>query len=163
MTLFTTIFAGVSVFVLGQVFLKWMIEPVQDLRKVIAEVLFYLANDHSTIHNAEVVNTEEALSVGKNLERLGASLLAGQKLIPFYEKARKVFGLPKRDSIAFASKRLSLISKSMFGKEQDIHYKLDLYRIDVCEALEIDDPIQGGMTKQELKDGIREIRSQNRA
>ena len=163
MTLFTTILAGVSVFVLGQVFLKWMLEPVQDLRKVIAEILFYLASDHSTIHNVEIVNKEEALSVGKNLERLGARLLASQNLIPFYGKARKVFGLPKHESIAFASKRLSLISKSMFGKEQDIHYKLDLYRIDVCESLGIDDPIQGGMTKQELKDGIKEIQSQNRA
>lgn len=162
MTLFTTILAGVSVFVLGQVFLKWVIEPIQDLRKVIAEILFYLANDHSIIHNAEIVNKEEALSVGKNLERLGARLLANQNLIPFYDKTRKVFGLSKRESIAFASKRLSLISKSMFGKE-DIHCKLDLYRINVCESLGIDDPIQSGMTKQALIDGIEEMRSQKRA
>ena len=51
----------------------------------------------------------------------------------------------------------------MFGKEQDIHYKLDLYRIEVCEALGIEDPIQAGMSKQELKDAIREIRNQKGA
>lgn len=158
-TLFTTILAGVSVFVFGQIFLKWMIEPVQKLRKVIGEVLFYLLNDNSTIHNAEI-DKNEALSVGKNLERLGASLLSSQQLIPFYIKVSKVCGLPRREGILFASKRLSLISKSMFGKEQDIHYKLDLYRIEICEALGIEDPVQNGMTKQELKDGIREIRNQ---
>ncbi|MCK5230500.1 MAG: hypothetical protein KAR13_09565 [Desulfobulbaceae bacterium] len=55
MTLFTTILAGVSVFVLGQILLKWIIEPIQKLREVIAEVVFYLANDHSIIHNANVL------------------------------------------------------------------------------------------------------------
>lgn len=160
MTLFTTILAGVSVFVVGQIFLKWMIEPIQELRKIIAEVLFYLANDHSIIHNAHIIDKEEALSSCKNLKRLGASLLSSQQLIPFYEKAIKVFRLPKRENIVLASKRLSLISNSIFGKDQDIHYKLDLYRIDICEALGIEDPIQGGMSKQELKDAIKEIRNQ---
>lgn len=162
MILFTTIFAGVSVFILGQIFLKWMIEPVQELRKVISEVLFYLANDNATIHGADMVEKFEALSVGKNLERLGARLLASQQLIPSYKTVRKVCRLPVREDILFASKRLSLISKSMFGKELDIHYKLDLYRLDVCGALNIEDPIQRSSTRQELKDGIAEIRNQRR-
>lgn len=163
MILFTTIFAGVSVFVVGQIFLKWMIEPIQELRKIIAEVLFYLANDHSIIHNAHIIDKEEALSSCKNLRRLGASLLSSQQLIPFYEKALKAFRLPKHEDIVLASKRLSLISNSIFGEEQDIHYKLDLYRIEICEALGIEDPIRDGMSKQELKDAIREIRNQKSA
>lgn len=160
MTLFTTIFAGVSVFIGGQIFLKWMIEPVQELRKIIAEILFYLANDHSIIHNAHIIDKEEALSSCKNLRRLGASLLATQALIPFYATAFKIFRLPKRENIVLASKRLSLISNSIFGKEKDIYYKLDLYRIEICEALGIEDPIQNGMSKQELQNAIREIRNQ---
>lgn len=111
MTLLATIFAGVFIFVFGQIFLKWMIEPVSELRKVIKEVLFCLANDHDTIHNAEMVEKSEALSVGKNLERLGASLLASQQQIPFYKKVRKFCSLPEREDVLFASKRLSLISK----------------------------------------------------
>jgi len=161
-TLLATIFAGVFIFVFGQIFLKWMIEPVSELRKVIKEVLFCLANDHDTIHNAEMVEKSEALSVGKNLERLGASLLASQQQIPFYKKVRKFCSLPEREDVLFASKRLSLISKSMFGKEPDIHYKLDIYRLDVCEVLNIKDPIQGSMTRQGLKDGIAEIRNKQR-
>ena len=162
MTLLATIFAGVFIFVFGRIFLKWMIEPVYELRKVIYEVLFCLANDHDTIHSAEMVEKSEALSVGKNLKRLGASLLASQQQIPFYKKVRKFCSLPEREDVLFASKRLSLISKSMFGKEPDIHYKLDIYRLDVCKALNIKDPIQGSMTRQELKDGIAEIRNKQR-
>ena len=163
MTLFTTILAGVSVFVLGQILLKWIIEPIQKLREVIAEVVFYLANDHSIIHNANVVDKEEALSAGKNLKRLGAKLVSSQQLIPFYESVLRICRLPERDNIVSASNRLSLISNSMFGDEADKFYRLDLYRIKVCECLGLQDPIQNGMTKQELKDAIREIREQGNA
>ena len=151
--------AGVSVFVIGQIFLKWIIEPIQDFRKVISEILFYLTNYHDTIHNAKIYEKSDALSVGKNLERLGASLLASQRLIPCYAMVHKILGLPNSEEIILASNRLSLISKRMFGEESDINYKLDIYRIDLCEALHIKDPIQGAMSRQELKDGIAEIRN----
>ena len=157
-----TILGGVLVFVLGQIFLKSMIEPVQDLRKVISEVLFFLMKDNPTIHNAHRVNRDEALSSGRNLERLGASLLANQRLIPFYCIARRLWGLPEREAIVHASKRLRLISNSMFGAEEDHGQQLDLFRKEVCSALGIEDPIQDGQTEQELKDEISEIRK-NRA
>lgn len=163
MTLFTTILAGVSVFVLGQIVLKWMIEPIQEFRKLKGEILFHLANDYATIQNAKVVEKDAALEVGKVLERLGASLLATEHLIPMYSRIRCIFSLPEREGIQFAAKRLRLISNSMFSDAEDIHYRLDLYRIDICEALDIDDPIMDGMTKQDLKDAIQEIRAQSRS
>ncbi|MEA2083260.1 MAG: hypothetical protein U9O82_03250 [Thermodesulfobacteriota bacterium] len=98
MTLFTTILAGVSVFVLGRILLKWIIEPIRKLREVIAEVVFYLANDHSIIHNANVVDKEEALSAGKNLKRLGAKLVSSQQLIScagYFGDARKFSNSPE--------------------------------------------------------------------
>jgi len=112
---------------------RTQIEPIQELRKVITEILFYLANDYSIIHNAHIVDKEEALSLCKNLRRLGANLL---------------------------SRRLSLISNSIFSKADDIYYRLDFYRIEICEALDIEDPIQDGMSKQDLNDAIKEIHNQ---
>ena len=153
-----TVLVGVSVFVLGQIFLKSMIEPVQELRKVISEVLFFLMKDHATIHNAGMVDKDKALSAGRNLERLGASLLANQQLIPSYCIARLLWGLPKSEDIVNASRQLSLISKSMFGKEDEHYERLHLYRKEACEALGIEDPIQDGMTKQDLRDQINQIR-----
>ena len=131
---------------------------MHDLRKTISEILFYLSNDYSIVHNAKIVDKSAAMAAKKNLERLGASLLSGQHLIPFYVTVRKFFSLPKSADIILASKRLSLISNSMFGEEPDIHYKLDIYHLDICKALNIKDPIQGGMSRQELKDAIAELR-----
>ena len=86
MTVFTTILAGVTVFVFGQIVLKWMIEPIQELRKLKGEILFHFANDHATIHNARMVEMETGREAGRTLERLGASLLANQHLIPLYTR-----------------------------------------------------------------------------
>lgn len=60
MSIFATIVAGVTVFVLGQILLKLVIEPIQKLREAIAEVAFRLANDHAVIHNAETVAKKNA-------------------------------------------------------------------------------------------------------
>lgn len=164
MTLFTTILAGVTVFVLGQIVLKWMIEPIQKLRKLKGEILFHLAYDYTTIHNAKKTGkTETALEVGKTLERLGASLLANQHLIPIYSLNQRVFQLPDRNKLQEAAKRLHLISNSMFGGECDIHHRLDLYRIEICEMLNIEDPIKDGMTKVDLINAIKEMRNQGHA
>lgn len=160
MTIFYTIIAGVSVFVLGQIVLKWIIEPVQELRKLKGEILFHLANDYANIQNANTIKKELALEAGKVFERLGASLLANEHLIPMYNRIQCIFNLPESESIKFASTRLHLISNSMFSDADDIHYRLDLYRIEVCEALDIDDPIQDEMFKQEIKDTISKIRQQ---
>jgi hypothetical protein len=161
-TIFTTILAGVSVFVVGQVFLKWIIEPIQELRKLKGEILFHLANDHATIHSARIVDRDAAHDVADTLCRLGASLLATIVLIPMYSRIRKYFFLPEAEKVRFAAKRLRLIANSMHGDESDIHYKLDIYRLDVCDALGIEDPVQNGMSRRELSDAVREIREQRR-
>jgi hypothetical protein len=157
-TIFTTIITGFLVFILGQIFLKWIIEPIQDLRKVISEVIFYFANLYATIQNAKTVDRSVAIDAGKQLEMLGARLLSSQELIPFYKKIRKIISLPTSENILRASKKLSLISKSMFGDENDKHDRLDIYIIDVCQALNIANPIHDMMTREELIKNVEELR-----
>jgi len=158
LTVVFTVSIGALVFFLRQFYLKSVIEPIQELRKVRSEVLSSFKNDQATIHNVRMVDRDEALSAGRNLERLGASLLAKQQLIAFYWITRLLWGLPKREDIVHASKRLRLISNSMFGNEDEHYHLLDLYRKEVCRVLGIEDPIQDGVTEQELKDQIDEIR-----
>lgn len=131
MNIFATILAGVAVFVLGQILLKLVIEPIQKLREVIAEVAFYLANDHAVIHNAEMVEKEKAQIASSNLRQLGARLVASQQLIPFYSYLGKLFSLPDRANIQKASQRLFQIPNHMYGGSPEKYDRLDLYRIEV--------------------------------
>jgi len=105
MTIFATIVAGVAVFVLGQILLKLVIEPIQKMRKTIALVAFHLANDHSTIHNAEIVEKEQAKEVSKNLKNISAHLISHKQLIPFYSSLSKLFSLPNVENIEKAAQR----------------------------------------------------------
>lgn len=162
MTIFITIITGVFVFVLGPIVLKWMIEPIQKLREVIAEVMFYLASDYSDIHNASSVEKVVALSAGKTLKNLGARLVSSQQLIPYYEKLHKIWKLPKPEDIVKASKRLLLINKSMWSHADDKYDRLELYCKEICEYLNVPDPIDTAFSMQELKDNINEIIKEKR-
>lgn len=156
MNLFATIVTGVTVFVLGQILLKLLIEPIQKLREVIAEVAFHLANDHTVIHNAVIVKEEEAEAVYTNLRKLGARLVSSQQLVPFHPFLGKCFFLPEKANIAKAAQRLFQIPNHMYGNDPHKYERLDLYRIEVCEYLQLQDPIDNGISKQELIDAIRE-------
>lgn len=161
MNIFATIVAGVTVFVLGQILLKLVIEPIQKLREAIAEVAFRLANDHAVIHNAETVAKGRAEAVSSDFRQLGARLVSGQQLIPSYSHIRKLFSLPNKNDIGKAAERLFQIPNHMYGDDPKKHYRLDLYRIEVCELLQLQDPIGSGMSKQELVNAIQELRKNN--
>ena len=149
MDIFKTIVTGVAVFVLGQIFLKLVIEPIQKLRETIAEVAYYLANDHAVIHNADVVAKKIAQTASSNLKQLGARLVSGQQLIPFYSVFRTLLSLPKKANIKSASQKLFQIRNHMYGNDKDKYYLLDIYRIEICELLRLQGPISGGVSKHE--------------
>lgn len=158
MSLFATIVAGVTIFVFGQIVLKLLIEPIQKLRETIAEVAFHLANDDAVVHGAGIVKEERCEVVSENFRRLGARLISSQHLVPFYGHLRKVFSLPEQANVEKAAERLSTIPAHMYGNDTVKHERLDLYRIEVCELLGLHDPINKGMSKQELIDAIQESR-----
>ena len=145
MSMFTTILAGVAVFVLGQILLKLVIEPIQKLRETIAEVAFHLANDHTVIYNAKTVSKEQAEATSTNLTQLGARLFSNQQLVPFYAQLHFVFSLPNKADIGKAAQRLSQIPSHMYGDDPQKYERLDAYRIEVCKLLQLQNPINNGI------------------
>jgi len=107
LSVFFTIFAGFSVFVLGQIFLKWFIEPVQEFRKLQEGILFLFANDHAAIHNAQAIDEKAALKVMDTLYELGARLHSCIHIIPRYSDTRRLFSLPEEEKVIFAAKKFT--------------------------------------------------------
>lgn len=143
---FTTVLSGVSVFVLGQIVLKWMIDPIQELRTVISDVRFFMMHDHTIIHTSHVFDKSEVRVVDQNLTRLGAGLLAKQQLIPFYCRIYWVVRLPKPEDLELASKefsRMSLIMWESISRSEKLYgEELDRRRKNICKALRFKDPIR---------------------
>jgi hypothetical protein len=123
---FYIILSGVIIYVLGEIIVKIVIDPVQELKRVIAEIAFKLihyshvfklsASDDSEAAGGEREIAPEKLEQAADEYRRLASLLnAGYRLVPFYSLARVVFFLPKEADILDARNALLEMSEEIFA------------------------------------------------
>lgn len=135
--MFETILAGVTVFILGQIFLKLVIDPVHNLKKAIADIAHALINHAHIYSNAEVVSDEEAKRVYLHLRSLASSLNASYYMVPLYKFTRMPFCLPQDDSIHKSSKNLVALANWMHSKNEKRHEWRQNLRQDISEQLRI--------------------------
>ena len=103
-SLFLTIIAGVSVFVLGQFFLKLILDPIVSFKSVLGEVSALFLREQAKITNAHA--TPE---IGDEIKRLSSSILAHRQAVPRYRWIRVLFGLPSEDALISSCKSLNWI------------------------------------------------------
>lgn len=156
--IFTTIISGVTVFVLGQIFLKMVIEPVQNLKATISKVAHCLTNDYIILMNADVLSKKESQETYKKLRNLGAQLYADLHVVPLYHFFRNIFGLPSFNNLVEASDKLFGISNKMYSKQAAKYDYLDLYYLQMCKNLRIHVPEKMQLSEAELKDSIKQLR-----
>ncbi|PHX06127.1 hypothetical protein [Vibrio splendidus] len=115
MTVFFTVLSGVLVFVMGQLVLKLLIEPIQELRKLVSKIaydLIKLANVLANPTNPEKENFTEARMV---MREHSSNLHAHFYLVPFYNISCRLFGLPTEREVLNATKELIRLSNSRGG------------------------------------------------
>ena len=83
----STVIAGVVVFLVGQLVLKCVIEPVQKLKTTIARVSNLLLLYQSKLTNA---SCEEAIA--EDMKRLSAEIISDSYYILWFPLSRLVFG-----------------------------------------------------------------------
>lgn len=136
-TVFLTVFAGVLTYVLGQLVLKLVIEPVQDLRKTIGAVSHALIEHASIFHNPGVPTAEAMNDTSRELRKLSSQLQAHLFLIPFYGATSRIFRLPSRKNVLDASGALIGLSNSVFHARENI-YEVNTKRVEkICDSLGI--------------------------
>jgi hypothetical protein len=92
---FYIILAGVIIYVLGEIIVKIVIDPVQELKRVIAP--------------------EKLEQAADEYRKLASMLNAGFRLVPFFPFARVVFFLPKEADIIDARNELIEMSEEIFA------------------------------------------------
>ncbi len=136
-TVFLTVLAGVITYVLGQLILKLLIEPVNDLKRTIGGIAHSLIEHANVIQNPGVPNGEMIAKTSRHLRKLSSQLEAHLYLIPIYRFTSKLFFLPSRDKILSAARALMGLSNSVFRAEEGI-YKQNARRVErVCDSLGI--------------------------
>ncbi|MCX7170813.1 MAG: hypothetical protein NTY41_11140 [Proteobacteria bacterium] len=123
-----TIIGGVAVYVVGQLLSKFIIEPVQDLRKVIGEVRFNLAFHAPEIHTPIGRTKEKSDKVRDALMKSSCDLLAKLQAISLYNwwasMSREV--LPSRRSIEAAAVQLRGLSTYVHRTEEKANDDLEV-------------------------------------
>jgi hypothetical protein len=100
---------GVAIFVLGQVLLRFFLEPMQEQRRIIGEIasaLVYLANIHNldrvTAEGYKLQYPEEPADASRTLRRLASNLRATLETVPFYNFWARLRFVRKRADVLAA-------------------------------------------------------------
>lgn len=125
---FYIILAGVIIYVAGQIIVKIVIDPVQELKRVIAEIAFKLiyyshvyrvassgAEEASEQEEQRGVDSEKLEQAADEYRKLASMLNAGYRLVPFYAIARLLFFLPRETDIIEARNALLEMSEEIFA------------------------------------------------
>jgi len=125
---FYIILAGVIIYVLGEIIVKIVIDPVQELKRVIAEIAFKLiyyshvyritSSGKAEVSEEEAhksVDSEKLEQAADEYRRLASMLNAGYRLVPFYPIARLLFFLPREADIIEARNALLEMSEEIFA------------------------------------------------
>jgi len=122
-TVFWTIVAGVSVFVLGQILLKLFIEPILKLKffkGIIADSLVYYADIYS---NPGLNKEEDAKKASQEIRKLGSELMAKITVIPCYRLWSFLRIVPQLDEVRKAHRSLIGLSNGLFRGDPERNTK----------------------------------------
>ncbi len=135
MTIFWTIFAGFMTFVLGQIFVRLVIEPVHEFKKTIADIALAIINHAHIYCNPGTHGKEIEDDVSKDLRKLSSRLNAQLYLVPKYDWTKRLFGLPSKMNVSQAMRNLIGLSNSVYKPE--LGMKNAIKSDDICDLLGI--------------------------
>lgn len=109
-----TVIGGVLIFVLGQLLVRFIIEPIQDLKKLLGEIRFVLVF-HAPAILTPVGDKDSEDSAQKALRKASSDLRSKIGVIPFYRLWSSVSCgfLPGKKNAFEASKLLMGLSNSV--------------------------------------------------
>jgi len=125
---FYIIIAGVIIYVAGEIIVKIVIDPVQELKRVIADIAFKLFHyshvyriapsrdvDASGAEAQKSIDPEKLEQAANEYRKLASMLNAGYRLVPFYAIAKLLFFLPREADIIEARNELLEMSEEIFA------------------------------------------------
>lgn len=125
--------AGVTIFVIGQLLTKFLIEPLYELRKEVGNIRFNLAFHASTIHTPIGRNEENSEDARQALLAGSSGLLAKLHAVPVYMIVRHVGALPKRRDVERAAVLLRGLSTYVHEEGEKAFSNIDDVRNTVGE------------------------------
>ena len=115
-----TAFAGICVFVVGQIISKFLIEPIYEQRKTIGNVADALIYNAIWISNPDDADpTGERNKASDALRQLSCNLIAKSHGVPLYRLLAFLSLVPKSIGIYESHRHLIFLSNSLFRGNSD--------------------------------------------
>ncbi|WP_075498456.1 hypothetical protein [Moritella viscosa] len=108
MTIIITVVSGVFVFVLGQFFLKLVLEPLVSFKESLGLLSAYCLKNRASITNANASLDEQ-----DELRKIISTILAKKEATPFYSQIAWLLRLPDEENLLKACQKLNLIAYEM--------------------------------------------------
>ena len=115
-TAFYTVLSGYLVFILGQITINFLLNPIKCQKETIGEIqdaVIYYANVFSSMMNKDTQN-----EAAEKFRKLATKLVSTTRVIPFYPQLQSIFGLPSLKNIESAHHSLIGLSNGV-GHERD--------------------------------------------
>ena len=136
-TVWLTVISGVLTYVVGQLVLKLMIEPVQEMKKTIGQISHSLIEHANVIQNPGVPSEEKIKETSQHLRKLSSQIQTHLYLVPLYGLTAWVFRLPSRAQVLEASQCLMGLFINVFRITDKI-YEQNLKKVEkICDSLRI--------------------------
>ncbi len=107
-TVFTTVFSGVIVYVMGQIIVKCALDPYISFKEHLGKISSLLLREQN-----KLVNVKPSSELINELKSSSGILIAKSKAIPCYDYFVKIRILPKYSDVIEASHHLNLISSML--------------------------------------------------
>jgi hypothetical protein len=120
-TVFWTVLSGVITYVLGQLVVKLVIDPVQEMKRTIGQIAHALIDRANVIHNPGVPPVEVISEASRQLRALSSQLQSHLYLVPSYEVTSRAFRLPTKQNILRASGLLLGLSNSLHSATEKVY------------------------------------------
>lgn len=138
LAIFLTVLSGVITFVVGQLVVKLILDPVHDLKKTISQISHTLVDRANVIANPDVSTKEEKDETSLFLRKLSANLHAHLYLVPAYVTICRIFRLPSKEKLLSASTNLIGLSNGIYSTNRTKADEWSAKRIvTICDSLDI--------------------------
>jgi hypothetical protein len=120
-----TVFGGVLVFVIGQIVVKFFLEPIHEQSRVISEIndsLIYFSNLYMNPDNSRYLSSslgKERDEASKTLRRHAGQLDSKTNVIACYGLWERLRVVPKHPDVTKACKGLIGLSNALFSGTSD--------------------------------------------
>ena len=118
-----TIIGGVCIFVLGQILLKFFIEPIHNLKAQIGRVTDMLIFYADIYFNPGLNTEDQAKTASRDIRRTASDLMAKTATVSWYSIWYMFRILPKRSDVFYAHRELVGLSNGLFQGDPDRNTK----------------------------------------